>query len=212
MSSRIIRQPIRFAFYFLCAQDHALGKLYTLVDSHWAEAADSIAAIESLADAGSKLAAAVASKVYYHLEAYTEAVRLALAAGDLFDVDGRSEYVETIVGALRCGILERGQLFVRFVCPPAWLLINQSIHPSRQSLPSRLQPAVSTSTRLPRSPTTRHRSSSTRARQPRVGTMGTRVRQQPPQQHLWWSPSTLAWLPWWTACSGAASRTARSPL
>jgi plasmid stabilization system protein ParE len=73
--------------------------LFALVDTHWAEAADSIAAIESLADAGSELAAAVASKIYYHLEAYPEAVRLALAAGSLFDVDAKSEYVETIVGA-----------------------------------------------------------------------------------------------------------------
>lgn len=85
-------------FLSFCAQEHALRRLYDLVDTHWAEAADSVAAIEALADAGSQLAAAVASKVYYHLEAYPEAVRLALAAGPLFDVDGRSEYVETIVG------------------------------------------------------------------------------------------------------------------
>jgi hypothetical protein len=108
-------------------QEHALRKLYTLVDSHWSEAADSIAAIESLADAGSKLAAAVASKVYYHLEAYTEAVRLALAAGDLFDVDGRSEYVETIVGELRHAPLLA-------VPPPSLTVILFSHYISRSAL------------------------------------------------------------------------------
>ena len=79
-------------------QEHALRRLLALVDTHWAEAADSIAAIESLSEAGSQLAAAVASKIYYHLEAYPEAVRLALAAGPLFDVDAKTEYVETVVG------------------------------------------------------------------------------------------------------------------
>jgi len=37
------------------------------------------------------------SQIYYHLEEYGEAVRLALAAGSYFDVMARSEYVETIV-------------------------------------------------------------------------------------------------------------------
>lgn len=98
MCSLLQHETIRSVRLPLTLQEHALRRLYDLVDTHWAEAADSVAAIEALADAGSQLAAAVASKVYYHLEAYPEAVRLALAAGPLFDVDGRSEYVETIVG------------------------------------------------------------------------------------------------------------------
>ena len=72
--------------------------MHSLVDAHWAEAAESIGAIEALADAGSELAAAIASKIYFHLEAYPDAVRMALTAGLLFNVDAKNEYVETIVG------------------------------------------------------------------------------------------------------------------
>lgn len=35
---------------------------------------------------------------YYHLEEYGEALRLALGAGHHFDVNAKTEYVETIVG------------------------------------------------------------------------------------------------------------------
>lgn len=45
-----------------------------------------------------KLAALVASKVYYHLGAFNDSVHYALCAGGLFDVNDRSEYVETIIG------------------------------------------------------------------------------------------------------------------
>lgn len=38
------------------------------------------------------------SKVYYHLGAYEDSLTYALGAGDLFDVNGHSEYVETIIG------------------------------------------------------------------------------------------------------------------
>jgi hypothetical protein len=46
------------------------------------------------------LAAAVASKCYYHLEEYDDAQRLALAAGRFFNIDEDSEYVHKIVS--RC--------------------------------------------------------------------------------------------------------------
>lgn len=69
-------------------QEHALRKLSALVDSNWAEASEVVAAVEALAEdasfASRHLAASVASKIYYHLEEYGEAVRLALAAGDSF--------------------------------------------------------------------------------------------------------------------------------
>ena len=84
-----------------CIQEHGLRKLYALVDVHWTEAAAHIADIEALAEdphfRGAHLAAAVASKVYFHLEAYPEALRLALAAGPHFEVFARDEYTETIV-------------------------------------------------------------------------------------------------------------------
>ncbi|KAJ8929738.1 hypothetical protein NQ314_017553 [Rhamnusium bicolor] len=42
-----------------------------------------------------QLAALVASKVYYHLGAFEDSLTYALGAGDLFDVNARTEYVET---------------------------------------------------------------------------------------------------------------------
>ena len=44
-----------------------------------------------------ELAALLASKVYYHLGAYKEALHLALGAGQHFDVEAKSEYVENII-------------------------------------------------------------------------------------------------------------------
>lgn len=46
----------------------------------------------------SELAALVASKVYYHLGSFSDSLQYALGAGNLFDVNGRSEYVDTIIG------------------------------------------------------------------------------------------------------------------
>jgi 26S proteasome regulatory subunit N2 len=46
------------------------------------------------------LAASLASKCYYHLEEYGDALRLALSSGPLFDVNARTEYAETLVA--RC--------------------------------------------------------------------------------------------------------------
>lgn len=45
-----------------------------------------------------QLAALVASKVYYHLGAFEDSLTYALGAGELFDVNARSEYVETTLG------------------------------------------------------------------------------------------------------------------
>lgn len=43
------------------------------------------------------LAALVASKVYYHLGAFEDSLTYALGAGNLFDVNARSEYIDTII-------------------------------------------------------------------------------------------------------------------
>ena len=40
----------------------------------------------------------VVFQVYYHLGAFDDSLAYALGAGDLFDVNGHSEYVETIIG------------------------------------------------------------------------------------------------------------------
>ena len=44
-----------------------------------------------------ELAALVASKVFYHLGSFEDALTYALGANNLFDVNGRNEYVETII-------------------------------------------------------------------------------------------------------------------
>lgn len=43
------------------------------------------------------LAALVASKVYYHLGSFEDSLTYALGAGNLFDVNSRNEYVDTII-------------------------------------------------------------------------------------------------------------------
>jgi 26S proteasome regulatory subunit N2 len=43
------------------------------------------------------LAASIASKVFYYLEEYEESLRLALEAGDKFDLNEKSQYVETLI-------------------------------------------------------------------------------------------------------------------
>ncbi len=56
---------------------------------------------ESLVDEPSfpekELAASIASKVFYYLEEYEESLRLALEAGSKFDLNEKSQYVETLI-------------------------------------------------------------------------------------------------------------------
>lgn len=79
----------------------ALGKLNDVVDEFWPEISEVIDKIEILYEdrlfPHSKLAALVASKVYYHLGSFDDSVNYALGAGDLFDVSILSEYVSTII-------------------------------------------------------------------------------------------------------------------
>ncbi|RYG40494.1 hypothetical protein EON68_04180, partial [archaeon] len=82
-------------------QAHALQRLLEVIDVCWADVADDIAFLDALAEddkfASRPQAALAASKVYYHLEAYPDAVRMALQAGAAFDNLTRSEYVDTII-------------------------------------------------------------------------------------------------------------------
>ncbi|KDN37461.1 putative RPN2-26S proteasome regulatory subunit [Tilletiaria anomala UBC 951] len=84
-------------------QSYALKKLNDIVHHSWAEIADSVAKIETLHENPSfpdrHLAALVASKVYFHLGEFDEALSFALGAGPLFDVEKQreDEYVETVV-------------------------------------------------------------------------------------------------------------------
>ena len=79
----------------------ALKKLYQIVDVHWAEVCNSLSLIEELSEDESfpahDLAAAVASKCFYHLQEYNDALRLALCAGKYLDISIKSEYIDTML-------------------------------------------------------------------------------------------------------------------
>lgn len=80
---------------------HALESLDENITQLWAEVSDHVSQIEELYEDKDfpkpELAALVASKVYYNLGDYESSMKFALAAGDLFDFDVPSDYVETIV-------------------------------------------------------------------------------------------------------------------
>lgn len=80
---------------------HALQKIQLIIDEHWAEIADALMDIEELyEDPGfpeRELAALIASKVYYHMEQYDEALRLALESGTKFDINEKSAYIERLI-------------------------------------------------------------------------------------------------------------------
>ena len=47
------------------------------------------------------LASLVVSKVYYHLGSFNDSLTYALAAGQKFDVNGTSEYIDTMLCEFR---------------------------------------------------------------------------------------------------------------
>ncbi|CAL8106059.1 unnamed protein product [Calicophoron daubneyi] len=79
----------------------ALRRLNDLVDEFWAEISESVSKIEILQEDTNfkynKLAAILASKVYYHLAEYEDALHFALCAEELFDTNSPSEFVETML-------------------------------------------------------------------------------------------------------------------
>ncbi|THD26271.1 26S proteasome non ATPase regulatory subunit [Fasciola hepatica] len=79
----------------------ALKRLDEIVDQFWAEISESVNKIEILHEdvnfPHNKLAALLASKVYYHLAEYEDALHFALCAEELFDTNAPSEFVETII-------------------------------------------------------------------------------------------------------------------
>ncbi|OCT57605.1 hypothetical protein XELAEV_18003248mg [Xenopus laevis] len=82
-------------------KEFALHKLNAVVNDFWAEISESVDKIEVLYEdenfRSRQFAALVASKVFYHLGAFEESLNYALGAGDLFNVNDNSEYVETII-------------------------------------------------------------------------------------------------------------------
>jgi 26S proteasome regulatory subunit N2 len=71
------------------------------VDECWSEIVSSLDRIEKLSDDETfqkkELAASIASKCFFHLEELNEALHLALASGDYFNVAEKSEYVSTMI-------------------------------------------------------------------------------------------------------------------
>ena len=63
----------------------ALEKLHSIVDVHWAEVCDGLTIIEELSEDTSfpaaDLAAAIASKCFFHLQSYNDSLKLALSSG-----------------------------------------------------------------------------------------------------------------------------------
>jgi 26S proteasome regulatory subunit N2 len=62
---------------------------------------DSLPLIEELSEdsdfPGHELAAAIASKCFYHLQEYNDALRCALVAGKYFDISVKNEYTDTLI-------------------------------------------------------------------------------------------------------------------
>jgi len=80
---------------------YALQQLTDSVDYHWHEVAASISKIETLYDdedfKDRQLAALVAAKVFYHMEDFDVALKYALGAGPLFDLNQSSLFVNTML-------------------------------------------------------------------------------------------------------------------
>ena len=79
----------------------ALQRLYPVVDSHWVEIQESLLKIEEMSEDDGfqqrELASAVASKCFYHMEVYDDALRHALSSGKHFDTTVKSQYVDTML-------------------------------------------------------------------------------------------------------------------
>ncbi|CAO1615156.1 unnamed protein product [Sympodiomycopsis kandeliae] len=99
-------------------QAYAIEELNKSVAQFWAEIADNISTIEILSESTSSLdatsrsqAAILASRVYFHLGEFDEALSFALGAGDAFNVDLADEYTENIVSkAIDSYIAQNSQL------------------------------------------------------------------------------------------------------
>ncbi|KAK3317791.1 armadillo-type protein [Cercophora scortea] len=79
----------------------ALKTLNDDIDTVWTEVAGALSQIEALYEDENfperQLAALVLAKVYFHLQAYSESMTFALAAGPLFKLDAPGEFEETII-------------------------------------------------------------------------------------------------------------------
>ncbi|KAL3916983.1 MAG: hypothetical protein SGILL_004925, partial [Bacillariaceae sp.] len=99
-------------------KSHALKKLLECVDTLWHEVAECLPDLEAISEdldlplPMRQTAAAVASRVFFHLEEPSQALRLALEAGEQhFDVQKKTPYVESLItAALDAYIQERKKI------------------------------------------------------------------------------------------------------
>jgi 26S proteasome regulatory subunit N2 len=99
-------------------KSHALQKLLNCVDTLWHEVAECLPDLEAISEdldlplPMRQTAAAVASRVFFHLEEPSQALRLALEAGEQhFDVQTKTPYVESLItAALDAYIQERKKI------------------------------------------------------------------------------------------------------
>lgn len=79
----------------------ALQSINEVIDELWSEVSTQLPDFEALYDdvyfTDRKMAALIVSKVYYNLGEYESAVEYALAADEKFNIDEKTQYVETIV-------------------------------------------------------------------------------------------------------------------
>ncbi|KAJ2702652.1 proteasome regulatory particle base subunit, partial [Coemansia spiralis] len=82
-------------------QYYGLVQLNAVTDRFWAEISDAISRIEILYEDETfphrQLAALVASKIYFHLGEFDDALGFAMGAGELFKLTETSAYVQTVV-------------------------------------------------------------------------------------------------------------------
>lgn len=82
-------------------KEYALQKLNDIVDEFWPEISEAIVKVESLCEDKSfgnrDLAALLASKIYYHLGSFDDCLAYAISANNLFDINLKTEYVDTII-------------------------------------------------------------------------------------------------------------------
>ncbi|KAG7663111.1 RPN2 [[Candida] subhashii] len=82
-------------------KEYALSSLNEVVDQLWAEIANNISDLEELFEDESfskrQLAALIISKVYYNLGDFDASVKYSLSAGDEFNIEEQSQYMETMV-------------------------------------------------------------------------------------------------------------------
>lgn len=90
----------------IALKTYALGKLLACVDVLWHEVAEALSDLEGISEDEAmpkemrQTAAAVASRVFFHLEEPSQALRLALEAGDAhFDLTTKTPYVERLTAA-----------------------------------------------------------------------------------------------------------------